>query len=162
MSVCAVVWCDRAAAARGLCKRCYARYKRGLGPNETRQYTTRETKERVRYEATARREAGESIEAIAQSLGLNESTLGSWFREWDVQPSNGKHGQSQAPNQWKRWNREDAVVALTRTDLTIGERAEMLGRSYTSVAGFVRDYGQRDGDPFRIADEDETEKRSCH
>lgn len=150
MSNCAVVWCDRAAVARGLCQRCYGRYKRGLGPNDTRRYTTRETKERVRYEATRRREAGESIEVIAQALGLNESTLGSWFREWGVRPKEGKHGQSRAPNQWKRWNRDDAAVAHTRTDLSIAERAELLGRSYTAVAGFVRDYRQRDEDPFGI------------
>lgn len=150
MSLCAVVWCDRAVVARGLCNRCYARYRRGLGPNETRQYTTRETKYRVRYEVTARREAGESIADIAASVGVNESTLGKWFREWGVRPAAGKHGQSLAPNRWKRWDRDDAVVAYTRTDLTIAERAESLGRSYTAVAGFVRDYGQRDGDPFGI------------
>lgn len=144
------MWCDRAAVARGLCQRCYGRYRRGLGPNETRQYTTRETKERVRYEVTRRREAGESIEAIARSLGLNESTLGSWFREWDVQPAVGSFGRSLAPNQWKRWSREDAVVAYTRTDLSIGERADLLGRSHTAVAGFVRDYRQRGTDPFGI------------
>lgn len=150
MSVCAVVWCDRAAAARGLCKRCYARYKRGLGPNETRQYTTRETKELVHAEVTARREAGESIADIAASVGVNESTLGKWLREWNVRPAVGKHGRSLAPNQWRPWTREDAVVAYTRTDLSIAARAELLGRSYTAVAGFVRDYEQRDGDPFGL------------
>lgn len=150
MSVCAVVWCDRAAVARGLCKRCYARYKRGLGPNEARQYTTRETKERVRCEATRRREAGESIADIAVSLRVNESTLGKWFREWGVRPAAGKFGHSRAQNQWKRWTRDDAVIAYTRTDLSIAERAELLGRSYTAVAGFVRDYRQRPGDPYGI------------
>lgn len=79
MSTCAVVWCDRASVARGLCKRCYARYKRGLDPNKTRQYTTRETKDRVRYEVTERREWGESIADIAASVDVNESTLGKWF-----------------------------------------------------------------------------------
>lgn len=149
-----MLWCGATVArwrvARGLCKRCYARYKRGLGPNETRQYTTRETKDRVRYEVTARREAGESIADIAASVGANESTLGKWFREWDVQPAMGKHGRSLATNRWKRWGRDDAVLAYMRTDLSIAERAEMLGRSYTAVAGFVRDYGQRDGDPFGL------------
>lgn len=130
--------------------RCYARYKRGLGPNETRQYTTRETKERVRYEATARREAGESIADIAASVGVNESTLGKWIREWDVRPETGSFGRSLAPNSWKPWTREDAVMAYTRTDLSITKRAEMLGRSYTAVAGFVRDYRQRPGDPYGI------------
>lgn len=162
MSECAVVWCDRAVAARGLCKRCYARYKRGLGPNETRPYTTRETRDRVRHEVIARREAGESIADIAVSVGVNESTLGKWFRAWGVRPAVGMHGRSLAPNRWRPWTREDAVVAFTRTDLSIGERAELLGRSYTAVSGFVRDYKQRSSDPFGIADEDETEKRSCH
>ncbi|GAA1953411.1 hypothetical protein GCM10009689_38160 [Brevibacterium antiquum] len=45
---------------------------------------------------------------------------------------------------------EDAVVVYTLTDLSIGERAALLGRSYTAVAGFVRDYRQRDSDPFGI------------
>lgn len=150
MSVCAVVWCDRAPVARGLCNRCYARYKRALGPNETRQYSTRETKDRVRYEVTARREAGESIADISASVGVNESTLGKWFREWGVRPAVGKHGRSLAPNLWRPWTRDDAVVAYTRTDLSITERAAMVGRSYTAVAGFVRDYRQRDSDPFGI------------
>lgn len=150
MSMCAVVWCDRAATARGLCKRCYARYKRGLGPNETRQYTSRETKERVQYEATQRREAGEGIADIAVSLGINESTLGKRFREWRVRPGTGKFGKSLAQNQWKRWTRDDAVIAYTRSDLSIAKRAELLGRSYTAVAGFLRDYRERPGDPYGI------------
>lgn len=150
MSTCAVVWCDRPPVARGLCNRCYARYKRGLGPNETRQYTTRDTKERVRLEVTARREAGEGIADIAASVGVNEATLGTWFRKWGVRPAVGKHGRSLAPNRWKPWTREDAVVAYTHTDLSIAERAELLGRSYTAVAGFVRDYRQRSSDPYGI------------
>lgn len=136
--------------ARGLCKRCYARYKRGLGPNETRQYTTWETRERVRYEATRRREAGEGIADIAVSLGINESTLGKWFREWGVRPEEGMFGKSLAQNQWKRWTRDDAAIAYTRTDLSIAMRAELLGRSYTAVVGFVRDYRKRPGDPYGI------------
>lgn len=150
MSSCAVVWCDRASAARGLCKRCYARYKRGVSPEATRRYTTREAKDRVRDDVTARRVAGESIADIALSVGLNESTLGKWFRQWGVKPAVGKFGRSLAPNQWRPWTREDAVVAYTRTDLSIAKRAEMIGRSYTAVAGFVRDYGKRSGDPLRI------------
>ena len=147
MSTCAVVWCDRAAVARGPCKRCYGRYKRGLGPNDTRQYTTRETKERVRYEVTARRESGESIADIAASAGVNELTLGKWSREWGVTPVTER---LRPENLWRPWTREDAVIAYTRTELPIGERAAMLGRSYTAVAGFVRDYRQRNGDPFEI------------
>lgn len=150
MSVCAVVWCDRAAAARGLCERCYARYRRGLGPNDTRRYTTRETKERVRFEATERRKAGEGIADIAVSLGVNESTMGKWLREWGVRPTTGKYGQSLAQNQWKRWTREEAVIAYTRTDLSIADRATTLKRSYTAVAEFVRDYQERSDDPYGI------------
>lgn len=150
MSNCAVVWCDRVPVARGLCNRCYARYKHGLGPNETRRYTTRETKERVRDEVTARRLAGESVAGIAASVGVNESTLGKWLRTWDVRPETGTFSRSLAPNSWKPWTRKDAVTAFTRTDLSIAKRAELLGRSYTAVAGFVRDYRQRPGDPYGI------------
>lgn len=150
MSVCAVVWCDRAPVARGLCKRCYARYMRGMSPESTRRYTTRETKERVCDDVTERRVAGESIADIAQSTGANESTLGKWFREWGVKPAVGKFGRSLATNQWRPWTREDAVVAYTRLDLSIAERAQILGRSYTAVAGFIGDYRQRQGDPYGI------------
>lgn len=150
MSVCAVVWCNRAAVARGLCVRCYARYKRGQSPNDTRQYTSRETKERVRFEATQRREAGESVTDIAVSLGVNESTMSKWLREWGVRPTSGKYGRSLAQNQWKRWTREEALIAITRTDLSIAERAALLRRSYTAVAGFIHDYRQQPGDPYGI------------
>lgn len=150
MNLCAVVWCDRAAVTRDQYKRCYTRYKREISPEATRRYTTRETKERVRDDVTGRRLAGESITDIALSVGVNESTLGKWFGEWRVKPNVGKHGRSLAPNQWQPWTREDVVVAYTRTDLSIAERAEILGQSYTVVAGFVRDYQQRPGDPFRI------------
>lgn len=96
MSTCAVVWCDRAVTARGLYERRYARYRRGLGPNDTRRYTTRETKERVRFEATERRGAGEGIADIAVSLSVNESTIGKRLREWGVRLATGKYGQSLA------------------------------------------------------------------
>lgn len=150
MSVCAVVWCDRDAVARGLCERCYARYRRGLSPNDTQRYTSRETKERVRFEATQRREAGDTVADIAASLRVNESTMGKWLREWRVRPGAGKYGQSLAQNQWKRWTREEAAIAFTRTDLSIAERAALLKRSYTAVAGFVHAYQQRPDDPYAI------------
>lgn len=150
MSACAVVWCDRPTVARGLCHRCYATYKRAVSPQKSRRYATRETKARVREEATLRRESGDAIADIAASVGVNESTLGKWFRQWKVRPSVGKYGQAPAPNRWKPWTHDDAVIAYTRTDLTISERAELLGRSYTAVAGFVRDYRQRPGDPYKI------------
>lgn len=120
------------------------------GPNETRKYTTRETKERVRHEVTRRRESGESIAGIAGSVDVNESTLGKWLRQWNVRPTVGKYGQAPASNRWKPWTYDDAVIAYSRTDLTISERAELLGRSDTAVAGFVRDYRQRPGDPYQI------------
>ena len=142
MSTCAVVWCNRAAVARGLCVRCYARYRRGLGPNDTRRYTS--------FEATQRREAGESVADIAVSLGVNESTMGKWLREWEVWPAVGKYGRSLAQNQWKRWTREEALIAITRTDLSIAERAALLRRSYTAVAGFIHDYQQRPADQYGI------------
>ena len=150
MSSCAVVWCDRPASARGLCARCYERYRRGIGPNDIRTYAARETRERVRAEVTRRRKAGESISDIARSVGVHSSTLGKWFREWGICPSNGGTGKSKAFNQSKRWTRDDAVFAITRTDLSIADRAEHLGRSYSSVTGFIRDYRQRDSDPFGI------------
>lgn len=104
----------------------------------------------MQYEVTARRESGESIADIAASVGVNESTMGKWFREWGVQPAVGKHGRSLAPNQWQSWTQEDAVIAYTRKDLSIAARAELLGRSCTAVAGFVRDYRQLDGNPFGL------------
>lgn len=108
MSNCAVVWCDRVPVARGLCNRCYARYKHGLGPNETRRYTTRETKERVRDEVTARRLAGESVAGIAASVGVNESTLGKWLRTWDV--------RAQKPERLVgRWHRTVGSRGLVKT-----------------------------------------------
>lgn len=150
MSACALVWCDRAPVARGLCQRCYATYKRGVSPEKSRRYATRETKARVRDEATLRRESGEAIADTAVSVGVTESTLGIWFRQWNVRQIVGKYGQAPARNRWKPWTHDDAVIAFARTDLTILERAELLGRSYTAAAGFVRDYRQRAGDPYEI------------
>ncbi|WP_260848279.1 hypothetical protein [Brevibacterium aurantiacum] len=42
------------------------------------------------------------------------------------------------------------MVAYTRTDLPVAERAAMLGRSYTAVAGYVRDNRQRSNDSYGI------------
>lgn len=41
-------------------------------------------------------------------------------------------------------------MAYTRTDQSIAERDELLNRSYATVAGFVRDYRQRPGDPYGV------------
>lgn len=42
------------------------------------------------------------------------------------------------------------MIAYTRTDLSIAERAELLKRSYTAVAGSIHDYQQRPGHPYGI------------
>lgn len=39
------------------------------------------------------------------------------------------------------WGPEDAVVAYTRTDLTIAERAAALGRSVSSIEEIIRRHG---------------------
>lgn len=41
----------------------------------------------------------------------------------------------------------EAMVTYTRMDLSIAEGAALLKRSYTAVAGFLREYRQRLGDP---------------
>lgn len=48
------------------------------------------------------------------------------------------------------WTGADAEVAYTRTDLTITQRAEMLGRTYSAVDNFIRAYDRRPDDPFGI------------
>lgn len=45
------------------------------------------------------------------------------------------------PNSWKRWTAEDVEFALSRTDLTVAERAAALGRSVSGVNEAIR--GQR-------------------
>jgi len=71
MSTCAAVWCDRDAIARGLCKRCYDRYRRGISPiSPTKRHAVAEDKARLRDEITLRREAGQRIADIAAAVGL--------------------------------------------------------------------------------------------
>lgn len=83
--------------ARGLCSRCYARYKRGLGPNETRQYTTRETKERVQaltidevtalrqaLKKMARRRGREGPDPLTELLDVVDLMLGTGMRIGEV------------------------------------------------------------------------------
>lgn len=86
MSTCATVWCDRDAIARGLCKRCYDRYRRGISPiSPTKRHAVAEDKARLRDEITMRREAGQSIADIAAAVGVNTSTASRWLLEWDFE-----------------------------------------------------------------------------
>lgn len=139
MSECAVVWCDREAVARGLCKRCYSRYRAGLSPNAApRSYTTPGARERLRPELIRRRESGEGIADIAAATGVGVTALGRWFKEWGVDTP---ERYAREPNSWKRWTAEDVEFALSRTDLTVAERAAALGRSVSGVNEAIR--GQR-------------------
>lgn len=138
MSVCAVVWCSRTAVARGLCKSCYSRWRRGVSPTvPTRRYMTKADKERIRSEVTRRREAGEGVADIAAAVGMNSSTLGKWLREWGVNPGTDR-AIARAPKLWQPWTQEDIAFATTRTDLTLAERAATLGRSVAAVEEIIR------------------------
>lgn len=140
MSVCAVVWCDRDAVARGLCKRCYARYRRGVSPvTPGRGYAVAEDKDRKRAEMIRRREAGEGIADIAAAVGVSPATAGKWLREWGVEV--GAREDARSANLWRPWTRDDIEFAVTRTDLTIAERAAVLGRSVASIDECLRKHG---------------------
>lgn len=140
MSICAAVWCDRDAVARGLCKRCYDRYRRGASPVSPRKrHAVAEDKARLRDEITQRREAGESIADIAAAVGVNTSTASKWLREWGVEA--GPKTAARPTNLWQPWTREDIDFAVTRTDLTVAERAAALGRSVSSIEECLRKYG---------------------
>lgn len=139
MSTCAAVWCDRDAVARGLCMRCYDRYRRGVGPvSPSKRHAVAEDKARLRDEITLRREAGQSIADIA-AAGVNTSTASRWLREWEVEV--GQREDARAANLWRPWTRDDIDFAIGRTDLTIAERATALGRSVSSVEECLRKYG---------------------
>lgn len=137
MSICAAVWCDRDAIARGLCKRCYDRYRRGISPiSPTKRHAVAEDKARLRDEITLRREAGQSIADIAAAVGVNTSTASKWLREWEVEV--GQREDARPANLWRQWTRDDIDFALTRTDLTIAERAGALRRSVSSIEERLR------------------------
>lgn len=137
MSTCAAVWCDRDAVARGLCMRCYDRYRRGISPiSPTKRHAVAEDKARLRDEITLRREAGQSIADIAAAVGVNTSTASKWLREWEVEA--GPKAASRPTNLWRPWTREDIDFAVTRTDLTVAERAAILGRSVASIEETIR------------------------
>lgn len=132
MSTCAAVWCDRDAIARGLCKCCYDRYRRGISPiSPTKRHAVAEDKARLRDEITLRREAGQRIADIAAAVGVNTSTASRWLREWGVRV--GTREDARAANLWRPWARDDIDFAVTRTDLTVAERAAILGRSVASI-----------------------------
>lgn len=151
MRDCAVMGCDRVSVARGLCTRCYARWQRGVTPLDSpRHYATKDDKQRMRYEVSQRRVAGEGVVDIAASVGVDASTLGKWFREWGVTAAPGRRVRARAPKQWQPWTREQATLAYTRTDLSIGERAAVLGRSYAAVQAYIRKYRRRADDPYGI------------
>lgn len=137
MSTCVTIWCDRTAVARGLCRRCYNRLRKGTSTAApARSYAVAETKERLRAEITRRREGGESIADIAAAVGVNTSTASKWLREWGVEV--GRREDSRATNLWQPWTRDDIDFAVTRTDLTISERAAALGRSVSSIEECLR------------------------
>jgi transposase-like protein len=99
-----------------------------------------EDKKRKRTEMTRRREAGKSISDIAVAVGVNTSTASKWLREWNVQV--GQRDGARAVNLWQPWTRDDIEFAVTRTDLTIAERAAALGRLVASLDECLRKHGR--------------------
>lgn len=142
MSVCVTIWCDRPAVARGLCHSCYNRLRKGISTAApARGYAVAHDKERLRAEITRRREAGESIPDIAAAIGINTATASRWLREWDV--AVGRREDARPANLWRPWARDDIGFAVSRTDLTIAERAAALGRSVASIEEINRKEQQR-------------------
>ncbi|MGO0604259.1 helix-turn-helix domain-containing protein [Brevibacterium linens] len=137
MTTCAAVWCGWDAVARGLCKRCYDRYRRGISPiSPTKRHALAEDKARLHDEITLRREAGQSIADIAAAVGVNTSTASRWLREWEVEV--GQREDARAANLWRPRARDDIEFAVKRTDLTVAERAAALGRSVSAIQEVVR------------------------
>lgn len=141
MSTCVTIWCDRPAVARGLCRRCYDRLRKGISTaTPPRGYAVAEDKERLRDEIIMRRVAGQSIADIAAAVGVNTSTASRWLREWEVEV--GRREDARAANLWRPWTRDDIDFAIGRTDLTVAERAESLGRSVASIEECLRKNGR--------------------
>lgn len=137
MSTCVTIWCDRPAVARGLCRRCYDRLRKGISTAApVRRYAVPDDKERLRAEITGRRLAGESITDIAAAVGVNTSTARKWLREWGVEV--GRREDARPENLWQPWTREDINFAVGRIDLTVAERADALGRSVSSIEECLR------------------------
>ncbi|TSI17567.1 hypothetical protein [Brevibacterium aurantiacum] len=104
----------------------------------------------MRYEVIQRRMAGEGISDIASRVGVDVATLGKWFREWEVTVTPARQARARAPRLWQPWTREQAKLAYTRTDLPLGERAAILGRSFAAVESYIRRYRLRPDDPYGI------------
>ena len=137
MNTCAVVWCDRPAVVRGVCTRCYSRYRRGVSPMVPAEpYAAPEDKERLRDEITRRRLAGEGVADIAAAVRVSASTAVRWLRECGVHP--GDRQSERAANLWRPWNPKDIEFAVGRTDLSLSDRAAKLGRSVASVVEYIR------------------------
>ncbi|MGR6092250.1 helix-turn-helix domain-containing protein [Brevibacterium sp. CSND-B09] len=97
-----------------------------------------EDKARLRDETTLGCGAGQSIADIAAAVGVNTSTASRWLREWEVEV--GQREDARAANLWRPWKRDDIDFAVTRTDLTVAERAAALGRSVASIEERLRKY----------------------
>lgn len=64
-----------------------------------------------------------------------------WERNEATRATASRHGS--------RWTGADAEIAL-RSDLTIAERAALLGRTFAAVDNFIRAYHRRPDDPFGL------------
>lgn len=138
MSVCAVVGCDRAAVARGLCNRFYARFRKCLPPRPPENKSPKENKALLLAEVVRRRKAGESTADIAAVVDVNATTVRAWLRGWGVEKG---APLARPENSWKAWAEDDIQFAVTRTDLAEAERAAVLGRTVDSIIECVRKHG---------------------
>lgn len=93
----------------------------------------------------AMREAGYSIEYIANKAGLNKSTVGCRFRRWGVKPEFPVETISRVPESLY----EDIRRMYWDEELTIDEIAESMGKT----AGTVRFHMIRGGVPRRTMSE---------
>ena len=130
--VCAVVGCERKPIARGLCENCYARWRKCLPPKPSEPRGAK--KARLRAEVTRRREAGASTSDIGAAVGVSASTVRQWLNDWGVTLGSGVRPE----NLWQPWAADDIEFAVSRTDLSLAERASVLGRSVDSVFECVR------------------------
>lgn len=108
-----------------------------------REYKRAEREQRHQRPVTA--EHG-TVLAYQQGCGCVDCGLAMrvYLRERNAETRAGatRHGQP--------WTSADAEVAYTRTDLTIAERAALLGRTWAAVDNFIRTYDRRPDDPHGI------------